>query len=261
MYKACVIGCGQIGMGVIKELVKVFGKDNVIGVDKTEDAYDNLTNIGVEYRTPSSMPDAEVYIITLWTMDSIIDTASKLENKNPNLIFLESTIDPNRAIEVKFAFDKHYDKLVYFPHRYNPNDPEHGIYNQIRVLGSDTAETDLDAKAWLVGNGLMNANDVYIVQPDIAIMSKVVENAYRAMEIIMAQELKEFCDYGYLSFEELREACNTKWNIDIREAKDGVKGKCLPKDLAFFNKHYKEGMLFRLGEMLNEQYIRNNSDK
>ena len=36
-----------------------------------------------------------------------------------------------------------------------------------------------------------------------------------------------------IDFEEVRKACNTKWNIEILEARDGIKGHCLPKDVRY----------------------------
>jgi UDP-N-acetyl-D-mannosaminuronate dehydrogenase len=36
-----------------------------------------------------------------------------------------------------------------------------------------------------------------------------------------------------LDFEELRKALNTKWNVDVPEARSGVGGHCLPKDIRY----------------------------
>jgi UDP-N-acetyl-D-mannosaminuronic acid dehydrogenase len=36
-----------------------------------------------------------------------------------------------------------------------------------------------------------------------------------------------------LDFDELRKAMNTKWNVDIPEAKTGIGGHCLPKDIRY----------------------------
>jgi UDP-N-acetyl-D-mannosaminuronate dehydrogenase len=36
-----------------------------------------------------------------------------------------------------------------------------------------------------------------------------------------------------MNFEELRAACNTKWNVDIPEARDGIGRHCLPKDIKY----------------------------
>jgi hypothetical protein len=31
----------------------------------------------------------------------------------------------------------------------------------------------------------------------------------------------------------VRKACNTKWNIEILEAREGIFGSCLPKDIRY----------------------------
>jgi len=36
-----------------------------------------------------------------------------------------------------------------------------------------------------------------------------------------------------MNFEDLRAACNTKWNVDIPEARDGIGRHCLPKDIRY----------------------------
>lgn len=249
MYEACVIGCGQIGMEVLKELSKVFGPKNVAGVDIQPGLF---APDGIWMHGPEAMPDAKVYIISLWTMESIVDSLDQLLSKNPNFILIESTIDPTWD----FGWHRLADKIAFFPHRFNPNDPEHHIFNQPRLLASIVPDLDKQVAKWLVETIGMKPSHVIMVDSEIAQLAKVVENAYRAMEIILAQEIKKVCDDQFVDFEDLRKACNTKWNIDIREAKDGVKGKCLPKDLAFFNKFFQNNMLFRLGEMLNNEYIK-----
>ena len=34
-------------------------------------------------------------------------------------------------------------------------------------------------------------------------------------------------------FEDLRKACNTKWNVNIPEAREGIGRHCLPKDVRY----------------------------
>ena len=37
-----------------------------------------------------------------------------------------------------------------------------------------------------------------------------------------------------MNFGELRNALNTKWNVNVLEARDGIGGHCLPKDAKMF---------------------------
>ena len=54
------------------------------------------------------------------------------------------------------------------------------------------------------------------------------------MQIAFAEDLYLFCKTNNLSFPELREALNTKWNVNILEPRDGIGGHCLPKDTRMF---------------------------
>ena len=65
---------------------------------------------------------------------------------------------------------------------------------------------------------------------DIAELTKTIENSYRYLEIAFAEELKMMCDNIDINFEDLRNAINTKWNVNILEAQGGIGGHCLPKD-------------------------------
>jgi UDP-N-acetyl-D-mannosaminuronic acid dehydrogenase len=77
---------------------------------------------------------------------------------------------------------------------------------------------------------------------EIAELSKVIENTYRMIEIAFAEELKMFCDSEGINFEVLREAVNSKWNINILEARDGIKGHCLPKDSQMYIRLVKDAV-------------------
>ena len=65
---------------------------------------------------------------------------------------------------------------------------------------------------------------------EVAELSKVIENSFRFLEIAFAEELKMFCKAYSLDFKELRDAINSKWNVRLLEANEGIGGHCLPKD-------------------------------
>ncbi|KAA2283661.1 hypothetical protein [Candidatus Nitrosocosmicus sp. SS] len=69
---------------------------------------------------------------------------------------------------------------------------------------------------------------------DVAEVTKIVENSHRYLQIAFAQELLLYCISNNISFTELREALNTKWNVDILEPRDGISGQDLPKDTKMF---------------------------
>ena len=69
---------------------------------------------------------------------------------------------------------------------------------------------------------------------EIAELTKVVENAHRYLQIAFAEDLYLYCQASNINFPELRDALNTKWNVNILEPRDGIGGHCLPKDTKMF---------------------------
>ena len=69
---------------------------------------------------------------------------------------------------------------------------------------------------------------------EIAELSKIAENAHRYLQIAYAEDLYLYCQENNLNFSELRDALNTKWNVNILEPREGIGGHCLPKDTRMF---------------------------
>ena len=69
---------------------------------------------------------------------------------------------------------------------------------------------------------------------EIAELAKIVENSYRYVQIAFAEDLNMYCHKNNLNFNELRNAVNTKWNVSLPEARNGIGGHCLPKDAKMF---------------------------
>jgi UDP-N-acetyl-D-mannosaminuronate dehydrogenase len=69
---------------------------------------------------------------------------------------------------------------------------------------------------------------------EIAELSKITENAHRYLQIAFAEDLYLYCQANNINFSELRDALNTKWNVNILEPREGIGGHCLPKDTKMF---------------------------
>jgi UDP-N-acetyl-D-mannosaminuronic acid dehydrogenase len=68
---------------------------------------------------------------------------------------------------------------------------------------------------------------------EVAEMCKITENSHRYLQIAFAEDIKMICSKIGLDFNELRVAVNTKWNVDLPEARTGIGGHCLPKDIRY----------------------------
>jgi UDP-N-acetyl-D-mannosaminuronic acid dehydrogenase len=73
-----------------------------------------------------------------------------------------------------------------------------------------------------------------VSEVEIAEMTKIIENAHRYLQIAFAEDLYLYCQANNISFSELRDALNTKWNVEVLEPREGIGGHCLPKDTRMF---------------------------
>ena len=94
----------------------------------------------------------------------------------------------------------------------------------------------------------------YIPSIEIAELCKVAENSYRFVEIAFAEEIKMICEELGVNFESAREAINTKWNIKLLEAPNGIGGHCLPKDIRYLRSISKQNTIIKAAISVDQQY-------
>ena len=202
---------------------------------------------------------------------SIVERISR-EAKDGALVSIESTIPKGTSKEV-FELLNHRLHVVHAPHRwYALEEKEHGV-NQLRVIGGvwdcclkagmqfydarnkDTTNTTIDITNAITSNSIDSNNNNYddnygnknknnqkslgipmhpVTEIEIAEITKVVENAHRYLQIAFAEDLYLYCQANNINFPELRDALNTKWNVNILEPREGIGGHCLPKDTKMF---------------------------
>jgi UDP-N-acetyl-D-mannosaminuronate dehydrogenase len=244
-----VIGLGEIGLNVLKNVVKKKDIFNVIGIDKDESKFNK--SLPVEFFT--ALVSADIFIICVYTSKEVIEVVNNIDYSNNPLLLIESTIHPEicKGIEEKIA-NSNNSFLAYFPHRYNKNDRFHQIFNHKRVLGPINEGSKKSSLDFL--SNFMEDKNIILTHPKIAILSKLVENSYRYVEISLAEEIALFCLQEKISFKELRRCINSKWNINIKEAKTGINQGCLPKDISLFNDLFKNNLLFNRSIKLNDIY-------
>lgn len=232
--KVCVVGLGTVGLPTALHASKFF---DVVGYDIDPRAVERAKSFGLS-ATWEEMPYAAVFVIAVNTsirpdnspdMSNIYEVSSKISKlKREGLICIESTVAMGTCRSVAEKF--HLTRVVHCPHRFWSEDTiNHGVV-QTRVFGA------LNEESHEMGRRFYERQKIPIKEVssiEVAEMSKVAENAYRFVQIAFAEELKMICDHVGLPFEKVREACNTKWNIEILEARDGIGGDCLPKDIRY----------------------------
>jgi UDP-N-acetyl-D-mannosaminuronic acid dehydrogenase len=236
-----VIGLGQIGFSDAEYMTS--RGINVDGYDIDQKAVMRAFNHRVIQRQAQTFEGYDYYVICISThkpenmllpsLDGLFQIACKLshEGKKGSLVCIESTITRGVSNRVNQII-RHKMHVVHVPHRFFAKEKEaHGV-RQMRVLGG--CESCCTKKALHFYRDLLNI-PMHIVKPvEIAELSKIVENSHRFMEIAFAEELKMLCEAYDLDFNELRAAINTKWNVKILAAEQGIGGHCLPKDAQMY---------------------------
>jgi UDP-N-acetyl-D-mannosaminuronate dehydrogenase len=269
--RVLIVGLGQLGLPVAKYVKErgfdTYGYDisitameraeRIAGIKKADEAiFDNR-----------ELNDFDVYIISVSThkqddmfspqTDGLMSVVEKVSRgaKNGALVSIESTIPKGTSKKV-FELLNHRLHVVHAPHRwYALEEKEHGV-NQLRVIGGvcdcclNAGMQFYDAKhiqnlypspsfslsSHHIINNTKNLEIPMhpVTEIEIAEITKVVENAHRYLQIAFAEELYLYCQANNMSFPELRDALNTKWNVNILEPREGIGGHCLPKDTKMF---------------------------
>jgi UDP-N-acetyl-D-mannosaminuronic acid dehydrogenase len=257
--KILVIGLGQLGLSVAK-YVKEKGFDTY-GYDISTKAMDHAKELAeIKQTVDFGSEDFQVFMISVSThqpddifspqIDGVLSIADKISKEakiDGALVSIESTIPKGTSKKV-FDILNHRLHVVHVPHRwYAKEENVHGV-NQLRVIGGvcdcclrvgmqfyggTEEEIYSDTSRYSCGNSLRIALHP-VSDIGIAEISKIAENAHRYLQIAFAEELYLYCQSNNINFPELRDALNTKWNVEILEPREGIGGNCLPKDTRMF---------------------------
>jgi len=231
-----IIGHGVVG-NTISRKMREYANDEIVTCD--------IIKGKADYEDIKEMPFCETIIIAVVTTEQVIEVISKLHPKTmPYLISIESTCQVGTWHKIKDIVGKDI-QVIMFPERIYPRDEFHGIFNQPRIMGGDIKEGRAFYDRYIIRENIIEASTA-----DMASLVKLTENSYRHILISIAEELKMI--FGD-RFEELRKLCNTKWNIDIMEAREGISGLCLPKDIRILHEYTKSDLL-EMVMLIDEKY-------
>lgn len=237
----CVVGLGQIGLPVAQyAAAKGF---EVWGYDINPAAVEHISK-SEKFQATSEwtrVPTAAVYIVCVTTkqvgnfpdISAVFEVCKKISHKAAldTLVSIESTVVPGTSQKVFEEIFKGKIHLVHAPHRYWADEPEkHGV-NQLRVIGGvDGPSLKEGLKLYKEQFGI----PMHVCPSvEVAEMCKIAENSHRYLQIAFAEDLKMLCSQIGMDFDALRAAMNTKWNVDLPEARDGIGRHCLPKDIRY----------------------------
>lgn len=223
--KVCVVGLGTIGNSIVK-YVHEHGFQ-VCGYDLIKKPMENVET----FTDWEKVPRSDIYVVAVLS-DNVEDACRKISSKGKDsLVSIESTVPVGTCRRISETFD--LPTLVHCPHRYWGEEPvDHGV-KQLRVIGAINEES---LERGLGFYRLLRIPLHVCPTIEIAEMCKIAENAYRFVQIAFAEELRMTCEEKEIPFQDVRKACNTKWNTEIREARDGIYGSCLPQDIGFLSR-------------------------
>jgi UDP-N-acetyl-D-mannosaminuronate dehydrogenase len=243
--------------------------EKVAGIKKAVDSTFNssdLNDFDVYIITVSTHRPDDMFSPQTDGLLSVVEKISRKAKKNGALVSIESTI-PRGTSKRIFEILSHRLHVVHAPHRwYALEEKVHGV-NQLRVIGgvcdcclkagmqfydgrtthSLSSYSSFSSRASISSCSSSspqqhnNTNDRSLGIPmhpvtniEIAEITKIAENAHRYLQIAFAEDLYLYCQANNMNFTELRDALNTKWNVEILEPRDGIGGHCLPKDTKMF---------------------------
>jgi nucleotide sugar dehydrogenase len=243
-------GVKVLGTDVLKEKVEMVHKgesdipnlDIWLGFDTTSLAKAGLITATHEWKDMIS-PEIVAHLVCIPTEredepfdDYLVDVINKLctykdiEVDQPPLVIIESTLTPDRMEKVVFPILKEHglepgkDILMgVAPRRDWFAEPEMTLVTLPRVVGGSNQETTDFMVALL---GLVSKTVLPATDHKHAAMVKSIENAYRCVEIQVANQLSSA--YPEVNMTEVLKLVGTKWNIGTFHPSVGIGGYCIP---------------------------------
>ncbi len=274
MQRVSIIGLGYVGLPLALAVEKS-GKYDVVGFDISKEqvkkiknkecpitddiAEQDLKELDLHATTDEKeIKDSDYYIICVptpvlddYTPDytpviSAGKTVAKYLSKGETVI-LESTVNPGTCEEILLPVLEKGSKLkagkdfniAMCPERINPGDPKWNVYNIPRNLGTLMPEKTKEVGDFYRSFLEAQVNEVSSLK--IAEATKIVENAFRDINIAYVNELaKSFDAMGIDLVETLKGASNKPFSFMAHWPGRGVGGHCIAVDPYYLIKRAAE---------------------
>lgn len=263
--KVCVLGLGTIGFPTAFHISKYH---KVTGYDIDKSKVENARNHFFATTEWSKVPETDGYVIcvnTWWRgcpdMSAVEDVCRKIAQRSnrKTLVAIESTVSVGTCQRIYEQLFKKNVLLANCPHRYWSADPDRYGVQQLRILGAVDKDSMNLAKQFYRS---IKVPVKAVSSLETSEISKIAENTYRFIEIAYAEEIALTCQKLGIDFNEVRQACNTLkrrtegWQVQIMEAREGIGGTCLPKDIMFLLEQSNPSDLLKGAIIVDEIYLR-----
>ncbi len=257
--KICVVGLGYIGLPTAALLANrgyfVHGVDivseTVDAINKAqktieEPGLDTFLKSAIQSKrlVASTVPDyADIFIIAVPTplkedhspelsyVYSATESIAPYIDEN-SLVILESTSPVGTTgnihkILLKARPDLDHIHVAYCPERVLPGQTMKELIENDRSVGGITHETSVLVKEFY---STFVQGDIHIIQSKVAELVKLVENAYRDINIAFANELSMICDKFDINVWEVIGYANKHPRVNVLNPGSGVGGHCIAID-------------------------------
>ena len=260
----CVMGLGYVGLPTAAILTRhgyrVAGVDINKSVVETinhgkihiaEEGLDELVSgsVGTGLLTAALEPSAaNIFLITVPTplkddfipnIDHVLAAAHALAPhvRPGNLIILESTspVGTTEKVAAQLAecgVPLDDIDIAYCPERILPGNTLSELIENSRIIGGLTPRASQSAREFYAS---FVTGELIVTDARTAEMAKLVENAYRNVNIAFANELSMICDESGLNVWNVIECANKHPRVNILKPGPGVGGHCVAVDPLFIS--------------------------
>jgi len=155
--------------------------------------------------------------------------------KRGDLVVTESSVSPGmtrkvicKVLEENSGLTAGQDfHVVTSPERIDPGNSKHTIEKIPKIIGG------IDGPSLSIGKSFYQkfiGKIVAVSSLEAAETTKMLENAYRALNIGFINEFAKFCDTSGIDIMEVVKAASTKWSFQPHYPGIGVGGHCITKD-------------------------------
>ena len=252
--KIAVIGVGYVGLPLAILLTKA--GFNVSGYTKTRKKMKQLTQgisdigfdtelqealktkkLAIDTVNTKKLQENDIYIICVPTpinarkkpdLSSLQEVAKRLSklNLDTKLIINESTVAPFTTKTVLGNLGQNYF-LVCSPERIDPGGNK-TVKNIPKIIGAVNQES-LELGLALY-EPVLQTKPIVVPTIEVAEMSKMLENTYRAVNIALVNEFAKLADALNIDITDVITAAKSKWSYQAHYPGIGVGGHCIPVD-------------------------------
>ena len=262
MEKICVMGMGYIGLPTACMLAN--NGYNVLGVDVDNDIISKLSNGHLHIDEPDleenflkalkehklrisgEVEKSDIYIIAVPTpknkenkadLSYVISASEMIKDyiSKGNMVILESTSPPGTTrkivgeiISKGSGLEAGKDFYLSFcPERVLPGKIIYELVNNKRVIGGiNEKSSELAKKVY----GSFVKGDIYLTTLETSEFVKLAENTFRDVNIALANEFSEICQYYDINIWDMIKFANMHPRVNILNPGPGVGGHCIAID-------------------------------